>query len=292
MKILVTGGTGFLGSELTQQLIDKGHEVVVLDNLSAGSKENIPKEAEFIKGDIRNREDVERASEDVEAVFHLAAKISVSESMKKPDKYMDHNVTGTTNILETNKDKKIVNVSSAAAYGTPQEIPIKEQHPLLPESFYGVSKKLAEQACKSYREIYDTNITIARPFNIYGEGQNPDNPYAGVITIFIDRAKNDKPLTIYGDGEQTRDFIHKKDVARALIKILGENKTFNIGTGKEITINQLAKTIKEVTKSNSKIEHTEPREGDIERSCSDVKKLKKTGWEPKINLKEGLKINL
>lgn len=289
MKALVTGGAGFVGSELTQQLIEKGHEVAVLDKKPIKNKETHSEKIKFIKGDIRNKKDVEKASENIETVFHLAAKISVNESMKKPEKYIDNNVTGTTNVLEVNRDKKIVNVSSAAAYGTPQKIPIKEQHPLLPESFYGVSKKLAEELSKSYREIYDTNITIARPFNIYGKGQNPDNPYAGVITIFIDKAKKNKPLTIFGDGEQTRDFIHKKDVAKALIKIQGKNKNFNIGTGKEVTINKLAQTIIKVTDSDSQIQHDDPREGDIRKSRADISKLRETGWKPKITLKEGLK---
>ncbi len=289
MKTLVTGGAGFLGTALVKELIERDEEVVVLDNLSSGTKENLPDEVNFVRGDIRNKEDVERASENIDVVFHLAAKISVGESMEKPGKYIENNVTGTTNVLEANKDKEIVHVSSAAVYGKPERVPIDESHPLAPGSFYGVSKKLSEEVCRSYRRIYGTNITITRPFNIYGRGQDPESPYAGVITKFINRAKDGRDLIVYGDGKQTRDFVHKRDVVRALMVVSGENDVFNIGTGEEVSVNKLAEKIRKVTSSDSEIVHKESQEGDIERSRADIRKLKALNWKPTIGLENGVK---
>ncbi len=287
MRVLVTGGAGFLGSHLCRKLKALGHEVVVLDNLSTGKEENVPDEVELVVGDTRNPKDVLRASHDVDAVFHLAAKVSVPESFQKPGEYFDVNVTGTVNVLEANKGKPIVFVSSAAVYGTPQQVPTPESHPLNPENPYGLTKILGEKACEYYRRY--SKIAIARPFNIYGPGQDPGNPYSGVITKFITLAREGKPLKIYGDGNQTRDFVYVEDVADALAKMLGRNHTFNIGTGKETSINQLAETIKSVLGSASPVIHVDPVPGDVPRSAADTTLSLQLGWRPKTCLEEGLK---
>lgn len=289
MRVLVTGGAGFMGSHLVPSLLKQGHDVSVLDNLSAGKKGRIPKGIRFIKGDVTKAEDVRKASKDAEVIFHLAAMIDVAYSVTHPEETYKINVEGTKNLLEANDGKRFVYVSSAAVYGEATELPISEDHPLKPISPYGESKVKAEQECVK-RKGRGTKITILRPFNIYGKGQDPKSPYTGVITKFIENAKAGQPLTIYGDGKSTRDFVNIRDVCDALLLAMKKEGTYNIGTGEPTTINELAALIKELSGSGSAIQHAQPRQGDIRDSYADItcaeKELK---WSPKTELREGLK---
>jgi len=299
MKVIVTGGAGFIGSHLIDALVEKGHEVTVLDNLTTGKLKNITHHIEkgnitFIKGDIRNTKTLNKALKNADAVMHLAALISVEESIKKPLLYHQVNATGTLKLLKTaakNKVKHIIFASSAAVYGEPKELPIKESHPPNPLSPYAATKIAAENYLKTYNHLHNITTTTLRIFNAYGPRQT-NNQYAGVITKFINNALAGKPLTIYGDGTQTRDFIYVKDTARAFIAALEakRNGTYNIATGKPTTINQLAQLIKQLTKTNSPITYTKPREGDIKHSYADTTKAQQElGFKAKTTLKEGLK---
>ena len=299
MRTLVTGGAGFIGSHLVDALVEKGHEVTVLDNLTTGKLENIAHHIEkgnitFIKGDIQNTRILNKALKNVDAVMHLAALISVEESIKKPLLYHQVNVTGTLKLLKTaaiNKVKHIIFASSAAVYGEPIELPIKESHPLNPLSPYAATKIAAENYLKTYNHIHGITTTILRIFNAYGPRQTISQ-YAGVITKFINNALTGKPLIIYGDGTQTRDFIYVKDVAKAFIAAFEAKRsgTYNIATGKPTTINQLAQLIKQLTKSPSSIIHTKPRKGDIKHSHADTTKAQQElEFKAKTSLKEGLK---
>ena len=268
MKILITGGAGFIGSHTVKELISRGHDVVVFDDLSIGKREYIPKEVEFIKGDITKYKDLQMVPKDIEGVIHLAAKISVAESFDKPELYEKVNVIGTINLLKlipkTNV-KNLVFSSSAAVYGSPKRIPIKENFKLSPQSPYAITKVCDERYIQLYSNVYGFNATTLRYFNVYGPGQDPNSPYSGVITIFEERAKKNYPLIIYGDGNQTRDFIHVKEVAKinAIMIENGVHGTFNVGTGKETSINELARRIIKKYKSKSKIMYKPARKGDV-----------------------------
>ncbi len=298
MNILVTGGAGFIGSHLVDHLVSKKHNLIVLDNLSTGELSNIKQHIEsgrivFIEGDIRNSRAISRATRSVDAIIHLAALISVEESKLEPILYHQVNVTGTLKLLKAavkSKVKHFIFTSSAAVYGNPVKLPINENHPLNPISIYGATKIAAEQYIKTYSNLHGLKTTILRIFNAYGPRQKY-NPYAGVITIFINNALNNKPLIIYGDGNQTRDFIYVKDVAKA-IELAIESQTqgiFNIATGKPTTINQLASTIRELVNPKIEILHDKPRPGDIYHSYADVSKAEKElGFKAKIELREGL----
>jgi UDP-glucose 4-epimerase len=287
MRVLVTGGAGFVGSHLVHFLLEEGHDVVVLDNLVAGKKENAG-DANFMKGDITEKQDVAKASKDVDAVFHLAAIVDVRYSMSHPEETRKTNVLGTKNVIDANIGKGIVYVSSAAVYGDAKELPIKESSPLKPISPYGESKVLAEKECLKHRD--GTKISIIRPFNIYGPGQDPRSQYSGVITKFIDLAKAGKPLTIYGDGGQTRDFVYISDVCEALIASLGEKGTYNIGSGKQTSVNEIAKYILELSGSRSKIVHEAAKPGDIRNSYADTTLAgQELGWRPRVGLRDGLR---
>ena len=287
MKVLVTGGAGFIGSHIADFFTERRDEVTVLDNLSSGKIENIPNSANFIEGDITNPDDIEKAI-DVDYVFHLAAMVSVPLSFKKPKKCFKTNIGGTTNILEAaskKEVKKVIFSSSAAIYGDNQNIPLKETEPYLPMSPYAESKVKGEQICQEY----ELETCVLRYFNVYGQRQDPKSPYSGVISIFSDRAKEDKDLIIFGDGKQTRDFIHVSDVVRANVLAMDLEGTFNVATGKEISLNKLAEAIIEVAGSESDIAYTEPREGDITHSVADISKISEEGFKPKTSLKKGLK---
>jgi UDP-glucose 4-epimerase len=287
--ILVTGGAGFIGSHLVALLLEKGHSVRVFDNLATGKQENIPPKAEFFKGDITNTEDVKKASESVDTIFHLAAQVYVPLSLENPVRDAEINILGTLNLLEQNRDALFVYTSSAAVYGNTKEIPVKENAPIVPLSPYGVSKRIGEQCFALYRQLYGTKYAVTRTFNAYGPGQDPSNPYSGVISKFIDAAGRGEPLTIYGDGKQTRDFVYVGDVCDALVTCLGKEGTYNIGTGKETTLNELAELVKKVSGKDAQIVHEKEREGDILHSCADISRIKALGWSPKTTLEHGLK---
>jgi len=301
-KILVTGGAGFIGSHLVDALASMSDtEIVVLDNLTHGSVENVRQHLdaagfELVRGDVRDGDLVRRLIADVDYVFHLAALIEVQTSLKEPQLTDEINVQGTLNILEAARDadvKRIVYASSCAVYGEPKFLPVSEEHPTAPLSPYGASKLAAEAYCTAYHHTYGLKTVALRYFNVYGPRQFR-GPYSGVITIFLERALQGKPLIIYGDGKQTRDFVYVKDVVDACILAASRQSAIghaiNVGTGKETSIIELADIIKQLTGASVPIRYAPPLKGDIRKSVSDTKKAEKLlGYKSEYTLMQGLK---
>lgn len=302
MRILVTGGAGFLGSHLADRLMEENTEVVVLDNLQAGKLENINKHMiksnfQFVQGDIRDPELVRRLVKDVDAVFHLAAIVSVALSIENPALVNDVNVNGTLNLLKASTDsgiKRFVFASSSAVYGETKHVPITEQSTLRPISPYGVSKMAAESYVRVFNDVFGLSTVCLRFFNVYGPRQ-AFSAYSNVITQFLNRIQKNQDLTIFGDGDQTRDFIHAQDIVEASLQALRTDRiggeVFNIGTGKATTITQLAELLLKVTgKTRLKVKHSEPRKGDIKYSTADISRARsKLHYSPTIALEAGLK---
>ena len=289
-RILVTGGAGFIGSFLVRELVSQGFEVRVLDNLSTGSLSNLKEvldSIEFIKGDIRDEITVEKAVRGVEAVVHLAALIDVAESVEKPDLYFDVNAKGTFNLAKASKNVSVfIFASSCAVYGEPVKTPITEDHPLNPKSPYAATKIAGEAFVSSY---YGYRHIIFRFFNVYGPRQS--KAYAGVISEFIKRISRNEPPVIFGDGEQIRDFVHVRDVARAVILALKNDGSgvYNIGSGISVTINELANVMFKIMDRKLKPVHTAPRPGDIRHSHASIERAKRIGYAPTIGLEDGIK---
>ncbi|MBU1019263.1 SDR family oxidoreductase [Patescibacteria group bacterium] len=288
-KTLITGGAGFIGSHLAKKLLELGHSVRILDNFSTGKRENIHSEVELIEGDIRDLDTVKKACEGIDFISHHAAQISVPLSIENPEETMEINGLGTLNVLLAAQEagaSKITFASSSAVYGDTENLPITEDEPVKPLSPYAVSKLLGEYYCQTFEELYGLQVTVFRYFNVYGEGQDPDSPYAAAIPKFIRLKKAGKPLTIFGDGLQTRDFVHVSDVAQANITAF-ETKTdpspINIGSGETVTVNKLAEMI------GGEIDHQEERQGDIKHSSANIEKAKEAiQFNPKKSLKEGV----
>lgn len=277
MKVLVTGGAGFVGSQIVKQLHRRGHEPVVYDNLSTGYRKNLDgvSDVRLVVGDIRDTDRLHLAMAGCEIVFHLAASVGNLRSLQNPIEDSEVNVLGTLNVLESvrlNGVKKIIYSSSAAIFGEPRYQPIDEKHPLEPDSPYGVSKLAAEKHCLCYGRIYGIDVICLRYFNVYGVNQRYD-AYGNVIPIFATLLLQNKPIAIYGDGEQTRDFVNVKDVAMA--NILAAEKDalsgiFNIGSGVSITINSLASMMKEIINKRADIVYAPPRKGEVRHSKADI----------------------
>lgn len=297
----MTGGAGFIGSHLVNRLVKQGYKVTVLDNLLTGKLENVKEFLDgsgfkFVKGDVRVRRDVEEAVKDVDVVFHLAAITSVPYSFKHPNVTMKVNVEGARNLLEAclrGRVERFIYVSTCAVYGEPEYLPINEKHPAKPISPYAESKLEAERLCMEFQETYGLKTTVLRPFNVYGPGMRNDQ-YGGVIARFIERLRIGKPPIIYGDGEQTRDFVHVEDAVRAIILALDNEKavgkTFNVATGVATSIKRLAQLMIDLFGANGiKPKHLKARMGDLRNSYADIREAKTIlGFEPRISLKEGL----
>jgi UDP-glucose 4-epimerase len=302
-KVLVTGGCGFIGSHVVDRLVTEGYEVRILDNLTTGTLDNIKchlssGKVELVRGDIRDASTVEQSLDNVSFVIHMAALVSVPLSLQNPNLTFDINLLGTLNLLRSSIKKnidKFVFISSCAVCGDPHSLPVTEQTPTDPISPYAESKLIGERYCLGFNERQLLRSVVLRFFNVYGPRQTM-NDYSGVITRFLERCDQNLPLTIYGDGSQTRDFINVNDVAMAVstsMKSKIDGEVFNIGSGKPTTINELAKTIIELTGENIEICHEKPRAGDIKDSYSDISKAKKfLGYEPKVSLRDGLGILL
>lgn len=301
-KALVTGGAGFIGSHLVDRLMKEGYEVVVLDDFSGGEVENIQchfgdQDFHLVRGDVRNLEDVKKAIRGADVVFHLAAIVNVPLSIENPLPVDDVNVRGTLNLLETSLKENIerfIYVSSCAVYGEARHLPINEEHPVTPLSPYGISKFAAEYYCIIFHKIHGLEAVSLRFFNVYGPRQS-ESPYSGVITQFINNLRREEPPIIYGDGEQTRDFVYVKDAVEANVLALKHphcsGEVINIGTGKPTTINNLANILIEMSgRASMKPVYKAHRKGDIRNSYADISKAEKMlGYRPKITLREGVR---
>ncbi len=292
-RVLVTGGAGFVGSRLAHGLTDRC-EVRVLDDLSGGSQDAVPDDATLRQGDIRDRETVEAATEGVDVIFHQAGLVSVSESVDRPAATQATNATGSLNVLEAARraDARVVLASSAAIYGHPETVPLAEAHPKHPSSPYGVSKLSADWYTRLYQELYGLPTVALRYFNVYGPGATSD--YAGVIETFLQQATDGGPLTVHGDGAQTRDFVHVDDVVAANLAAAvtdGVGRAYNIGTGTAHSIAELAELVAEATGADLDVVHTAGRSGDIDESCADISRARRDlGYEPTLGLRTGLEL--
>jgi UDP-glucose 4-epimerase len=294
MKCLVTGGAGFIGSNLVRLLLAEGHAVRVLDDLSSGTLENLKgcQAAELIVGAVTDRKTVDKAVLDSDAVFHLASSVGHARSIADPLADATVNVLGTLQVLKTVRKHhvhKMVFSSSAAIFGKPDLLPILEKHSAEPDSPYGASKLCAEKQCLAYARLYGIDIVCLRYFNVYGPHQRHD-PYGGVIPIFLRQLLRGEPLTVYGEGNQTRDFVSVHDVVRAnLLAATTANVSgaYNIGSGKAMSIHALARLM--ANENKFKIEYKPPRPGDSQDSVAGIAKAQAAfGYMPTVRLADGL----
>ena len=298
MKALVTGGAGFIGSHLAEELA-KDNEVIILDNLSTGRMDNIKdlvkkSNVKFVKGSMTDLPLLQDIIGDVDYVFHQGAIPSVPRSIKDPSASNDANINGTLNVLTASKEagvKKVVYASSSSVYGDTPEMPKKEAMKPNPLSPYAVTKIAGEYYCKVFQEVYGLKTVSLRYFNVFGQRQDPTSEYAAVIPKFITSILDNKPPTIYGDGEQSRDFTFVKYVVEANILAAESDATgvFNIACGRRITINKLVDMINEILGKDVKPVYAASRAGDVKHSLADISRAKSFGYEPKSNFKEGLK---
>ena len=299
MKILVTGGAGFIGSHLTRALISENFEVVALDNLSGGRLENVPSEAKFIEADVRDAnfaEIIER--EGIDAIVHLAGQTMVDSSIKDPQNDAQQNIVGIINVLEGARKSgvgRVIFSSSAASYGDVDltELPILESRALNPMSFYGLSKVTAEKYLALYNSLYGVNYVILRFANVYGERQG-DGGEGGVISIFTKKLASGEKITIYGDGEQTRDFVYAGDIAKgiiAAIKTENVNTAYNLSGETETSLRELVSILSDIKGENIIPNYEKARPGDIRRSALSAQKaLRGLSWRANMKLEGGLRL--
>lgn len=291
-RVLVTGGAGFIGSHLARRLAPDA-DVVVLDSLESGDPDAVPADATVIEADVRDADALEEAMGGVDVVFHQAALVSVAASVADPTASHATNVDGTIAVLEAARDAdaRVVLASSAAIYGQPETVPIPESAPKRPQSPYGLEKLAVDHYARLYHDLYGLETVALRYFNVYGPGQQGGD-YSGVIDVFLEQARCNEPITVHGAGSQTRDFVHVDDVVEANCLAATTDRVgeaYNVATGSAVSVRELAELIREVTGSDSEIVHTEPREGDVERSRADLSKARSAlGYEPSISLEEGL----
>jgi len=298
MKYLVTGGAGFIGSHITRTLLERGNQVRILDNFSSGKRENLKGlDVELIEGDLRDASKVAEAVKGMDIVFHEAAFVSVPESMEKPLECLDVNVTGTSIVFEAARKagvKRVVVASSAAVYGDSEAYPLSEETPLRQLSPYATSKRIDEKYAELFTNQFGLEVAALRYFNVYGPRQRPDSMYAAAVPIFIRRMLDNKPITIYSDGGQTRDLVNVRDVVQANLLAsehpAAPGKVFNVCTGVETRLLDLLDILYEIFPNAPKHVHAEPRAGDIYRSIGTPKKIVETlGFKPNVTLAEGLK---
>jgi UDP-glucose 4-epimerase len=296
-KILITGGAGFIGSHTADLLMKRGIPVRVLDNLSSGHRHNLPKThplLEFIEGDICDRNTVNTAVDGISHCLHLAAQVSVVASLEDPAFSAQQNILGFVNILDAcyRMDvKRLVYASSAAIYGEPTQLPLNETSDAIQLSPYGLEKNINEAYCDLYRRLYGFSSLGMRFFNVYGPRQDPASPYAGVIALFVDRISRNQPLTVFGDGRQTRDFVYVGDVARANAAALDAtlHGACNVATGKSTSLLDLIETLSELTGNRPQVSFDSPRSGDIVHSLANPSQMNnELDIEAETTLKQGL----
>jgi nucleoside-diphosphate-sugar epimerase len=299
---LVTGGAGFIGSHLVENLLTDGFSVKVYDNFSSGFESNLTAlqsavgKLEIIRGDIRDAHSLAAAMQGVTGVFHLAALVSVPQSIEQPDLSFDINGRGTQLVLDQarkNGVKRVVMASSAAVYGDNENFPLSEDEVSLPLSPYGLEKSLGEQMGRLYADLYQMNVTCLRFFNVFGPRQPPDSPYSGVVSIFAKKAAAREIPAFYGDGLQTRDFVFVRDVASALMLSMQSDlpgfHVYNVGSGKEITVNALWDAFGLVSGFFEAAQQLPARDGDIKTSLSDISKIQSDlGFYPSVDFNADL----
>lgn len=293
MKILITGGAGFIGSHISKLLLDQGHNVLIYDNLSRGFLDNIDKRALFLEGDLHEQQKLEKSLKGVDWVIHMAALAEVAESVQKPLKYAENNIVGTIHLLEAMKNsgvRKIVFSSSCVVYGKPEKLPLSEDSAIMAFNPYGATKVANESFLASYHSIHGFDVVMLRYFNPYGPGEKHD-PETHAIPNFIKAGLSKKPLPLYWKGEIIRDFIYVEDLARAHIaplKLSGLH-VFNVGTEKGTKVIDIINHISNILEYKLEINDLGERLGDVPALFASSAKLKKmTGWKPQVGLKEGL----
>ncbi|MDU0399709.1 UDP-N-acetylglucosamine 4-epimerase [Lactococcus lactis] len=300
-NILITGGAGFIGSTLANALLPD-NKVIVLDDLSMGDFNNLDESINLtkIEGNLVDKELLGKifSENEFDYIFHLGAVASVADSVARPYETHQVNFDSTMTILEIlrtrkSKLKRFIFSSSAAVYGDEPTLPKREESVIRPLTPYAIDKFASEKMAMIYNLLYDIPTSATRFFNVYGPNQNPESPYSGFISILVDRLKNEKELTIFGNGEQTRDFVYVEDVVNALLLIATSDKSrgqvYNVGTGSRITLNDLVKLSQEITGKKISIKFDKEREGDIRDSISDISKLRNIGYEPNVDLALGMK---
>jgi len=294
IKSIVTGGAGFIGSNLVDKLVNRGHRVIVIDNFISGKKSNLShhskKDVKIVKLDISNNKNLDKYFKGVKNVFHLAGLAEIIPSLEDPTKYFINNTLGTLNILEASKKIKInkfIYAASSSCYGATKKIPTKESDNIDTRNPYSLTKFLGEKLVIKYANLYNMPNISCRLFNVYGPRLNTKGKYGAVFSIFLKQKKINKPLTIVGNGSQTRDFIHVDDITEAFLKIIKNNltnKIYNLGSGKETSINEIVKLIGGKKIFIPKIP------GETKHSCADISMIyKDTKWKPKISISEGIK---
>ncbi|WP_049901132.1 NAD-dependent epimerase/dehydratase family protein [Natrinema sp. J7-1] len=290
--ILVTGGGGFIGSHLVEAL-SPHNEVRVLDDFTTGDRAYLPDDVTVIKGDVRDPIALQEAARGVDVIFHHAALVSVTQSVDDPRRSNRTNLEASLLILEQarQEDARVVVASSAAVYGHPETLPVPETAPTTPTSPYGVQKLAVDQYARLYEDLYGLETVALRYFNVYGPRQR--GPYSGVISTFLEQARANEPITVEGDGRQSRDFVHVSDVVRANLRAATTDavgEAYNIGTGQRTTILDLAETIRTITGSDSTIVHREPRTSDIRHSGADTSKTtRQLGFDATVGIESGIR---
>lgn len=294
MKVLITGGAGFIASHLTDELIQQGHEVAVLDNLSTGKREFLNPNALFYNMDITDPS-IERVFSEFkpQIIYHHAAQIDVQHSLRDPVHDANVNILGTIAILEQSRKhgvQKIIYASSAAVYGPPDALPVDESHPVRPLSYYGISKHTPEHYIQVYANLYGLDYTILRYANAYGIRQDPKGE-GGVISIFLDKLLNGQTTVIYGDGEQTRDFVYVKDIVAANIAAMtrGSRGLFNISRNEQTSVNELLSIMNEILGINAIPRYAQERPADIVHSrLNNEAAIRELLWKPEFSVRQGL----
>jgi len=299
--VLVTGGAGFIGSHLVDALVERGARVRVLDNLSTGRRANLDSEndrIEFFEGDIRDLDACRRACSGARYVFHEAALGSVPRSMKDPAATFAVNVAGTANVFSAARDESVAAVvyaSSSSVYGDSRALPKREGEEGRPLSPYALSKITNESLAECFARVFSMRVVGLRYFNVYGPRQSPDGPYAAVIPRFLQAIEKASPLTIFGDGEQRRDFTFVTDAVAANLLAAGApseaaGRAFNVAAGGEVSVNELAERLCRLSDARPEVLHVAPREGDVRESRADLSRSRRElGFEPQVSLEEGLR---